>query len=271
VGTINFKHGALIRGGPKLQSGGKWDAMLDDSVRNAHTNADLTIFIRVHFQRINPAHGQAGTYADSNDKPGHPSKKKIQRWAPGEFETFVRHLLHEAQHFWTGVFWLKTPSTYQGLDWPDDKPTHRCHLYCRLDLSEAKNPFDAHYTIAVVRVQDSETFRSASRLYSQRDIQAENLIPHSTTKFWTHYHEVGHLLGLGHVNHHDLHTAGLNEDAAYGVTLQQMQDVMGKGSVRHPWHAGPWQEAAAALTGTTKEKWEVHMEHHHHHLRPTPL
>jgi hypothetical protein len=244
---------------------------LDDTVRNAHTNADLTIYIRVYFQKIDPASGKKGVYGDADDKTGHPSKRKIQKWAPHEFESFKKKLLEGAQRFWSGSFWLKTPKVYSGLDWPDDHPTHRCNLYCKLELSEA-NAADAHYTIAVVRAQDGETFRSHSRLYSQHDIDPETLIPHSTTKFWTHYHEVGHLLGLGHVGyqgHHNLHHN--NQPAAYGVTLQDQQDVMGKGSVRHGWHAGPWQEAAAALTSTPREHWTVHMKHHGHHLKPVPL
>lgn len=269
---INFRHGSLIRGGPKLTNGGKWDAMLDDDVCNAYTNAELTIYIRVHFQQINPARGNTGVYGDADDKPNHPSKRPIKAWQPGEFETFKRNLLEQAQRFWSGIFWLKTPSSYKGLDWPESKPTHRCHVFCQVELSEARTPGDAHYTIAVVRIPDDETFRSHSRLYTQRDIEAETLIPHSTTKFWTHYHEVGHLLGLGHIGYHGHHNLHHNNQArAYGVTLREMQDVMGKGSVRHSWHALPWQEAVAALTDTSKHQWSVHMKHHGHHITPTPL
>jgi hypothetical protein len=46
---------------------------------------------------------------------------------------------------------------------------------------------------------------------------------------------------------------------AYGVTISEKEDIMGAGSVRHPWHAAPWQEAAAALTGTKKTDWGVSM------------
>lgn len=41
MSEINFKYGALIRGGPKQSTGGKWDATFDEYVRNRHTNADL--------------------------------------------------------------------------------------------------------------------------------------------------------------------------------------------------------------------------------------
>jgi len=55
VAEINFKYGSLIRTGPKLANGGKWDATLDEFVRNSSTNADLTIHISIFFAQINPA------------------------------------------------------------------------------------------------------------------------------------------------------------------------------------------------------------------------
>jgi hypothetical protein len=261
---VNFKFGALIRTGPKLKYGGKWDAFLDEYVRNAHANADLTISIRVHFAKIDPPSGKTGVYGDTDDRPHHASKRKIQKWAPGEFEHYTHRLLATAQRFWNGVFWLQTPARYKGLDWPDSNPGFRCNIYCRLELHHARSADEAHYTIAVVRARDGETFRSNSVLYSQNDIESEKLIPHSTVKFWTHYHEVGHLLGLGHIGwkgHHNLHSD--NSAKAYGVTLADKVDVMGMGSLRHRWHALPWQQGAATFTGTKSTDWNVHMRHIH--------
>ena len=257
MAEINFKYGALIRTGPKLVNGGKWDADLADWVRNTTTNADLTIYIRVYFSKIDPANA-TGLHGDTDDTPAKPSKKKIQKWKAGEFEKYTKNLVAGAQAFWNGTFWLKTPKTYDELNYPDTKPTHRCNLYCRFELEQAVGVADSHYTIAVVRAQDGENFRSDSRLYSQNDIKSEQLISGSTTKFWTHFHEVGHLIGLGHVGtggttnvHND------NSPTAYGVTLQEMQDVMGRGSVRHDWHATPWQQAAEAFTGVKAADWKV--------------
>src|SRR3989442_1169821 len=94
ITRINFRHGALIRTGPKLVNGGKWNAMLDDTVCDAHTNAEPTIYICLFFHRIDPA-GNTGVYGDADDgdvdpKTKHPisSKKRIQKWVPGEFELF---------------------------------------------------------------------------------------------------------------------------------------------------------------------------------------
>ncbi|MEK9281777.1 MULTISPECIES: hypothetical protein [unclassified Bradyrhizobium] len=265
MGPIDFKFGTLIRTGPKLTYGGKWDADLVDWKIDHSTNAYLTIFIRIFFAKIDPA-GKTGTYGDADDTATHPSKKSIQKWKPGEFEQYVRNLTSSAQRFWDGQFWLKTPKTYDGLNYlAHGRPAYRCNVYCKLDLKAVSAAHDAHYTIAVVRARDGVDFRSNSVLYSQNDIKSEQMIPHSTVKFWTHFHEVGHLIGLGHVGtggkinvHND------NSATAYGVTAAEMRDVMGRGHARHNWHATPWQEAAEAFTGVKIADWKVFQ----HHIAP---
>ena len=135
-----------------------------------------------------------------------------------------------AQRFWNGVFWLKTPKTYDGLDYPDVSATHRFNLYWRFEREQALREIDAHYTIAVVRAQDGENFRCNSRLYSQNGIKSESLIPPSAPKFWTHFHEVGHLLGLGHVGsggHTNVHND--NSPTAYGSPWRKCRTSWGKG------------------------------------------
>lgn len=267
MGEIDFRFGTLIRTGPQLVYGGKWEADLVDWKIDATTNAYLTIFIRVYFAKIDPA-GATGTYGDADDTDASPSKKPIQKWKPGEFERYVRNLTGGAQRFWDGQFWLKTPKTYDGLNYlAHGRQNFRCNIYCKLDLKPAAQASDAHYTIAVVRAQDGTNFRSNSVLYSQNDIKSEQMIPHSTVKFWTHFHEVGHLIGLGHVGTGG-HTNVKNDNSpsAYGVTAQEMQDVMGRGHALHDWHATPWQQAAEAFTGVTASDWKVFQ----HHIAPVP-
>ena len=265
MGTIDFKFGLLIRTGPSLQYGGKWDADLVDWKTDASTNAYLTIFIRVFFAKIDPV-GDTGTYGDTDDTVAKPSKKPIQKWKIGEFERYVRNLTGGAARFWDGQFWLKTPRSYDGLNYAaHGRPSHRYNLYCKLELQAVSQASDAHYTIAVVRAQDGVTFRSNAVLYSQNDIKSAYMIPRSTIKFWTHFHEVGHLIGLGHVGSDGkTNTHNNNTPKAYGVKSQEMQDVMGRGHARHDWHATPWRQAAEAFTKVKAAEWKVFQ----HHISP---
>src|SRR5262249_37376609 len=113
--TIDFKFGTLIRTGPKLVNGGKWDSDLDESTRTSTTNAGLTIYIKVFFQQIDPPKGaKSGLDGDSDSGEIDPvtkkpkPKKQIIPWKPGEFATFTKNLTQQAQRFWSGIFWQDT-------------------------------------------------------------------------------------------------------------------------------------------------------------------
>lgn len=254
----NFDHGEVIRGGKNFRRG-KWHASLDDSFCDSRTNASLTIYLSIYFQKIDPPGGAAtSTHKDSNRQD-----KTIQKWKAGEFEQYRFDLVQSAQEFWDGRFWLQTPRSYDKLNFPKGAPTHRCNLHCRFVLSCVDALKDADYSVAVVRVVDDQDFRSKSTLFSQKDLNSEQLIPNSTTKFWTHYHEIGHLIGLEHVNAHGKGIRSPNEDRAYGVTGHQKRSVMGKGSVRRPTHALPWRQAAADITMTNYHDWDVSMNEIH--------
>jgi len=69
------------------------------------------------------------------------------------------------------VLLAQTP-TATTFDWPCQ--SHHCNIYCRFELEQVRRG-EAN-TIAVVRAR-SENFRSNSRLYSQKDISSESLIP----------------------------------------------------------------------------------------------
>ena len=272
---IDFKFGTLFSKGFKGITGDKWDAELDETVRNSQCNAALTISLKIFFQQIDPA-GETGLHDDANT--GKKDKKtgklfpqrRIQKWKGTEFATFTAQVVKTGTQFWDNVFCLMTPASYHGLDWPDGSPKYRCNIDCRLQITSVLRESDAHYTIACVRIPDDEKFRSHTRLYNSRDIQPRQYVKNSTVKFWTHYHEIGHLIGLGHIGwnskHHNLIRS--NYKRAYGVKKSDKQDVMGLGSEIHPWHAQPWLQAAEGFTRVKAHHWHVTIAHP---VLPIPL
>jgi hypothetical protein len=67
-----------------------------------------------------------------------------------------------------------------------------------------------------------------------------------------HVHEVGHLLGLEHVDVGKAHCpagGNTNASACYGVADIDKNDVMGEGMQIRPRDAMPWRRAIQTLTG----------------------
>lgn len=247
MGTVNFEYGTLIHG--RQNRMGTFDADINPDVRNRTTNADLTVFVRIHFQQINPTTGSS-TY---NDYDG--TAVPIRAWRANEWLQWKRQFLNDCQRKWNGKFWLRTPATYNSLNWPHQTPTHRCNLYCRFDISEQSSQNGAHAVIPVVRVNGRHNFRSHMLLYSNRDLRAERLTRGSL--FFTHVHEIGHLIGLNHPGTGLPGCTTGGEAACYASADGSDRGVMGLGSQIYERHAQPWKKAAALLTGTSERLWNV--------------
>ena len=248
-GVVNFEHGTLIHG--QQNAFGTFDADIDESVCNARTNANLTLYVRINFVRVEPT-AASNTYADADG-----TNVPIRAWTDALWSRWKNRFVTECQSKWSGKFWLKTPRTYNNLNWPESSPTHRCNLYCRFRVSEQSSSQGAHAVIPVVRVNGNHFFRSHMLLYSSRDLRAERLTRGSL--FYTHIHEIGHLIGLEHPgNSLPACTSGA-ESACYAAADGNDQGVMGRGSRIYARHAQPWQKAAALLTSTRESDWTVSM------------
>lgn len=245
--TVNFEHGTLIQG--RQNQMGTFDADIDESVCNQTTNANLTLYIRICFQQVNPT-PTSNTY---NDWDG--NAVPIRNWRASEWVDWKRRFLSDCRRRWHGKFWLVTPTTYNRLNWPERNPTHRCNLYCRFEISEQSGPNGAHAVIPVVRVDGNHFFRSHMLLYSNRDLRAERLTRGSL--FYTHVHEIGHLIGLDHPGASLAGCTTGGEDVCYASADGNDRGVMGMGSRIYARHARPWQKAAAALTSTRESDWAV--------------
>lgn len=250
MSELTFEYGTLIHG--RQNRMGAFDADLSPDVRNATTNADLTLYIRINFQQIDPT-ATSRTYRDSDG-----TAVPIRAWRPGEFAQWKKRFLTGCRNKWHGKFWLLTPATYTNLNWPLARPTHRCNLYCRFEISEQATPEGAHAVIPVVHVDGRHFFRSDMLLYSNNDLQAERLTRGSN--FFTHVHEIGHLIGLEHPGHGRPGCTTGGEAVCYASADGDTRGVMGMGSVIRAEYAQPWRRAASILTGVKQASWTVSLQ-----------
>jgi hypothetical protein len=226
----------------------KFDAELNTDVCDPFNNAELTLTLRMGFRRINPGGGAAdGTYNDYGD-PTEPTRKII-KWTDAAWATWKTNFVRSAERFWHGKFWLINDSG--SFRFTKGSATYFPNVWCRFKLvGNEAGVAGNHHTIDVVRLHASETwFGSHSTLYDSRDTR---WVKKSTTSKGkavmqqAHVHEVGHLLGLDHVDvgkPHCLPSGDTNASACYGVGDADKLSVMGSGMQLRIENAYPWREA----------------------------
>ena len=266
------------------------DAQIDSDVCDRYNNAEITLLLKVCLRQINPADGNAeGTYHDYGDTTA--DERRIVRWSPSAWRAWKSDFARTAEKFWHGKFWLinNRPMTpgfthcyvgaeqsvcHKSLDFEDGKVLYRPNIWCRFKLKTVEQPGDAHHTIDVVRLHSTEHwFGSHAKLYDSKDthpVKKKTDSKGNPIMQRAHVHEIGHLLGLGHVDEGKSHcptTGDTNATACYGVADEDKNDVMGGGMTRRSWQADPWRRAAVRLTGAgtagSADDWKPVMKRHY--------
>ena len=223
----------------------KFDAILDTDVCDSRNNAELTLKLRLGFRQINPAAGAAsGTYNDYGDATK-PSRKTV-KWTDTEGTKWKTNFVKTAQAFWNGKFWLSNNLGYLG--YLAGKQIYLPNFYCTFELIGNDSTVGTnHFVIDVVRLDASENwFGSHSKLYDSLDTRSVQKGTDSKGKpimQQAHVHEVGHLLGIGHVDIGKAHcpaAGNTNASACYGMADADKYSVMGQGMQLRIEHATPW-------------------------------
>jgi hypothetical protein len=230
----------------------KFDAILNTDVCDARNNADLTLRLRLGFRQVNPTGGAAtGTHNDYGRATGTP--RKIVKWTDAEWKQWKANFVSSAQRFWDQKFWLSNNFGFFG--YVAANQAYFPNFFCRMELLGSDSTVGTHHhVIDVVRLDKSETwFGSHSTLYDSLDTTSVQKATDQKGKpimQRAHVHEVGHLLGLGHVDIGKAHcpaTGNTNASSCYGIADVDKHSVMGAGMRLDPEHADPWMKAAEAF------------------------
>ncbi|WP_332681881.1 hypothetical protein [Bosea sp. (in: a-proteobacteria)] len=246
-----------------------FEAELNTDPCDPYNNAELTLTLKLGFRQINPAGGAAdGTYHDYGDA-AEPTRR-IVKWTNGAWNLWKRNFVSSAVNFWNGKFWLS--NNFALYEFDKNGVKYRPNIWCRFCIEDRDISFGGHHqVIDVVRLHHSENwFGSHASLYDSLDtrmVRKGTNSRHRAIMQRAHVHEVGHLLGLDHVDVGKAHCppgGDTNGATCYGVADADKNSVMGQGMQLRTTQAMPWRKAIIAIAtqgaALTLTDWEARLQ-----------
>ena len=239
----------------------------------------LTLKLRVWLRQMNPPVGQNTFQAFDS----HGDAATAQRWGAAEWENFRKEYKRQSYAAWNNAFVLIPPANYNGFV---DRSGVRRNVRCFLQIDFHDSGGDGIHTIETYRITSGGgNLRANSKLLSSNNItpttQSTDALkplvyqnqggkmrisggnPGGQTYSWQQHafpHEVGHLLGLGHIadDSRSCKKSGPNSKGCYGLYLNDAINIMGGGDALDLKNAEPWKKRIVRhATPTQLTQWGV--------------
>lgn len=224
---------------------GSFNSEFRTSMANSTTNAELTLVLKLHMDKVTQA-----SQSTIQDVDG--TVFQVRDWSADGWSRFMRNFRSMGQAYWSGKFWLVSPAGTTDLQVRHTGRLYQCNVWCRVRIEVQESAAGAHQSIRCVRIRsnggpmNAGTFRSHSLLYDQNDLGVGSYTRGGRVYTQrTFIHEIGHALGLPHIaemtGNAACPAANTNADACYGIEREEREDIMGFGHRLSLNDARPWR------------------------------